>query len=436
MVRWLVVGVEILLQMALGLGIFLRIYGRGRRRNGWGDSFLIFFIIAFYMLTVWNYTDSLISTWVSVILTLVEALWLILWIKGHIMRALCWCIFYNGMTMLLEMFILIFCGLIKNGTLMEINSEPNLLGSFLKMFLLFFVFGLYWKWKDVIEDFLAVIMEKKIWILLLIGILGIGFTLYLFKLIWDQFSSWALVMNLVMILCMVLGLVAVLVWTQYAVVARENRMYLSRESVLRTDYELIRREQEKNRKINHDHRYDLAYLYDCFRERDCAKGSAYIEQKLEQVRKKRESEVWTGCSCIDALISAGMERGKEQGTEFTVNVELAQIPVAEYELFTILGNLLDNAFEAAEKCSGHAGYVKLKIHTVNRMLILKVENGYQAEPQKRGGRFLSSKHGDEEHGWGIENVKEIVERNGGTMTVEYGNHVFYVYLMLISEEEK
>lgn len=430
MVRWIVVGVEILLQMGLGLGIFLRIYGIGGRRCWWRDGFLVLLIVGFYALTVWNYTDSLISIWVSIIMALVEALWLILWIKGHIISALCWSFFYNGMVMLLEMLILIFCGLVKNSTLLEVNNEPNLLGSFLKMVLLILLCGIYWNWKDVIEDFLAVVMDKKAWILFLFGVLEIGFTLYLFNLIWEQFSSWALVMNLVLALCMFLGLSAMLVWMQYVVVERENRMYISRERLLKDNYKLIKKGQEENRKINHDHRYDLSYLYDCFREKDYEKGMSYIDQKLGQINTKGKFLIWTGCSCIDVLISGGMERAKESGTAFTVNVDLIKIPIAEYELFTILGNLLDNALEAAEKCSNLNRYVKLKIHMVNRMLVLEMENGYQDEPQERRGKFISSKQGEGEHGWGIENVREIVEKNGGTMEVEYGNHVFHVYLLL------
>ena len=430
MARWIVVGVEILLQMALGLGIFLRIYGCRCRRHKWRSLFLIFFIIFLYGITVRNYVGSLISTGAALVIALVEALWLALWIGGHIKSALCWSFFYNCMIMLLEMSVLIFSGLVKNETLEVINRGPNFLGSFLKMLLLIFLCGMYWHWRKEIDHFLVSVLEKKRWIFSLCSLLEMGFTIYLFGLIWDQFSSMALIMNLVLVLCMGLGLITALIWTQYIVVERENRMYLSRERMLQTEYELIRKEQEKSRKINHDHRYDLTYLYDCFQKENCEKGRDYIERKLEQVRKKRENEVWTGCSCIDTLISAGMERAEDNGTEFTVDVNLAQIPIAEYELFTILGNLLDNALEAAEKCSNLKKYVNLKIHTVNRMLALEVENGYQEEPQKRRGKFISLKQGEGEHGWGIENVREIVEKNGGTMAVEYADHVFRVYLML------
>lgn len=430
MARWIVIGVEIFLQMALGLGIFLRIYGEGRRKRRWTDWILIAFIIVFYGMTVRNYAGALISTGAVIVIAIVETIWLAAWLRGHIKGAFCWCLCYNCVLMLLEMPILIFCGLVKNGTLEEINTEPNFPGSFLKMLLLVFLCGMYWHWKKEIEHFLVSVAENRMWILFLFGLLGMGSTIYLFQLIWHQFSSWALVMNLMLVLCMLLGLIAVLVWTQYVVVERENRMYLSRERMLEADYEFIKKEQEKNRKINHDHRYDLTYLYDCFREKDCEKGRKYIEQKLEHVKRKSENEVWTGCSCIDALISGGKERAKKNGIEFTIDVNMEQIPVAEYELFIILGNLLDNAFEAAERCSDFKRYVDLKIHTVNRMLILEIENGYQDEPQKSRGRFISSKYGEGEHGWGIENVKEIVKRNGGTMTVKYENHVFGTFLML------
>lgn len=430
MARWIVVGVEIFLQMTLGLGIFLQIYGGGRRRLRRTDWILIFFIIVFYGMTVQNYAGSLISTGAAITMSAVEAIWLAMWLGGHIKNALCWCFGYNCMIMLLEMPVLILCGLISSSTLREMNREPNFPGSFLKMLLLLFLCGGYWRWKQEINRFLADTMEKKAWIFFLFGLLGEFLTVYLMNLVWYHFSLWMLVMNLVLVLCVVFGVVIALVWTQYIVVERKNRMYLSREKILQSDYEFIRREQEKIRKINHDHRYDLTYLYDCFREGDCEKGRAYIEQKMAGVRRKKETEIWTGCGCVDFLIGSRMERARENDIEFFVDVTLMQLPIAEYELFTILGNLLDNAFEAAEKCSGNARYVKLKIHMINRMLTLEAENGYLEEPQVRNGKFISLKRGEGEHGWGIENVKEIVERNAGTMEVEYKDHIFCVYLML------
>lgn len=430
MTRWIVVGVEILLQMMLGLGIFLRIYGSGSKKRKWQDYFIIAFMACFYLLIVNGYTRSLVSTSAVIFITIIEILWLAMWIRGHFLAALCWCFFYNCTIMLLEMPILILCGLLRNGTLGEVNNQPNFFGSFLKMLLLMLMAVIYLQWRDKIEGFLTAVLEKKKWVLFLFGLLAMFFTIYLMNLVYFQFNVWALVMNLVLVLCMFLGLVAALVWTQYISVKRENRMYLSREVLLQSNYEIIKKEQEKNRKINHDHRYDLTYLYDCFQEKDWEKGKIYIEQKLEQVRKKRENEVWTGCSCIDFLISGGRQRAKERGFDFIIDVDLAGIPIEEYALFTILGNLLDNAFEAAEKCREEKGYVKLKIHTVNCMMILSLENSYQEEPQRRKGKFISAKHGEGEHGWGIENVKEIVEKNDGMMKVEYSDHVFNVWLML------
>ena len=68
----------------------------------------------------------------------------------------------------------------------------------------------------------------------------------------------------------------------------------------------------------------------------------------------------------------------------------------------------------------------------NNVFQLYIENSYKIEPHKKGKRFLSTKENEKnEHGWGIENVKEIVERYKGMLDISYQNQRFQVDLVLI-----
>lgn len=62
-----------------------------------------------------------------------------------------------------------------------------------------------------------------------------------------------------------------------------------------------------------------------------------------------------------------------------------------------------------------------------------IENNYLVEPQIINNRFISMKGGDE-HGWGLENARELVEQHGGTIKVNYKNGIFTVQIMLVEEE--
>ena len=106
--------------------------------------------------------------------------------------------------------------------------------------------------------------------------------------------------------------------------------------------------------------------------------------------------------------------------------------MAEYDIFYVLGNLLDNAIEAIEKCDENNRYVNVKVINKNSMFRLYIENSYEIEPMKKGKQFLSMKeNGRNEHGWGIENVREIVRRYKGMLDIQYENQNFSVDLVLL-----
>ena len=64
----------------------------------------------------------------------------------------------------------------------------------------------------------------------------------------------------------------------------------------------------------------------------------------------------------------------KRNIKFVLRIELQHINIPEEELAIIIGNLLDNAIEAAEKCKESERFIHLKIQNVNHMLLLSVEN--------------------------------------------------------------
>ena len=97
----------------------------------------------------------------------------------------------------------------------------------------------------------------------------------------------------------------------------------------------------------------------------------------------------------------------------------------------MLSNLLDNAIEASSQNNEGEGRITLQILSLNNVFKLKIENTYLIEPDKRGKHFVSNKEDKELHGWGIENVKEVVNRYDGEIDIKYGNGIFLVIIILI-----
>ena len=98
--------------------------------------------------------------------------------------------------------------------------------------------------------------------------------------------------------------------------------------------------------------------------------------------------------------------------------------IRSVDLTTILGNLLDNALEAAKTAPDNVRFLNLTVRRINAMLIIKVENGYGNNPKRESGNLITSKADKAFHGWGLKSVQTAADRYDGTITADYNDGVF------------
>jgi len=146
---------------------------------------------------------------------------------------------------------------------------------------------------------------------------------------------------------------------------------------------------------------------------------------------------------LSALLLAKMDlaRKKEILFKITVDSDLKGLEIMPLELIMVVANLLDNAFEAVETLPVEMRSVVLKVTETSKDYCLQISNpGYIPE----GIRIkifemgYSTKEG-KERGTGLAAVKAVVEKNGGTITLQCSRDqgvVFTVYFPKPSDSEK
>lgn len=104
--------------------------------------------------------------------------------------------------------------------------------------------------------------------------------------------------------------------------------------------------------------------------------------------------------------------------------------IRETDLISALGNLYKNALEAASKSEN--GFIKTTMFMENegRFLVIIVENSYKGAILRDGEKFLTTKENKFIHGIGIERVREIAKRYGGSLRTVYEEGVFRAVLVL------
>lgn len=285
----------------------------------------------------------------------------------------------------------------------------------------------------MIRDNLKEILEEKT--MMLFGFAVLEWSMLMVIVYNEQriVSVGNLVLNLI-----VFGTAGVLFWQMYHSVCRvkqveqelvrQQRVWLREQKAMKDNY-------VKDAKRMHDMKHVLLYLQKCLAEKDTEKAEEYLKKYTEEVVKSQR-KIWTGFSEIDFSVNYYYQMMQEKGIRFSIETDVHDIPIEELDLMIIFGNLLDNAMTAAEKCEPEERCVHLKLQTVNEMFLLQMENSTTQMPEKKNGRFLSSKAEREHHGWGIENVKQIVERYDGDIQFAYTEKEFKAEILIYGENGK
>jgi len=138
----------------------------------------------------------------------------------------------------------------------------------------------------------------------------------------------------------------------------------------------------------------------------------------------------TGNFVIDSFINSKLTKASNLGTRIEIELRISKdIRIDDKEISIILGNLLDNAITAVEKCKQEK-IIKIIMRETPGKLFIKIENSHQEIIKKVGNRIISTKGNKRKHGIGLKNVQKVVESHQGIMEIEYNEKLFSVELLM------
>ena len=241
----------------------------------------------------------------------------------------------------------------------------------------------------------------------------------------DQVSTW-----IILSLILVFAILFYRVNRQREMELEIAKLKQDQAEILERDYQALRRTYADNAKLYHDLHNHIEAIYQCLTRGDVKEAVQYCEELRTPVREISQT-VWTGDKATDYLISSKIALAEQAHIQTKVNVEYPRnTNIRSVDLTTILGNLLDNALEAAQTAPERLRFLKLTVRRINAMLIIKVENGYGEAPTQKNGNLLTSKMDKAFHGWGLKSVQTAVERYDGAINTDYADGIFKTVVTL------
>jgi signal transduction histidine kinase len=210
---------------------------------------------------------------------------------------------------------------------------------------------------------------------------------------------------------------------------REDKLF--RERVINETgmYRTISENYDKQRKLQHEYKNQMMVIAALASENKVEELNHYLEEHNKKNLVNLDL-IDTNNVIVNAILNSKYQEASEKGIVFAVKVnDLSDIKIKDEDIVLILSNLLNNAIEASEKCD--EAVIKLKFVKENNQIIISVANTMSTTPSVNGNIFVTSKTEDADmHGIGIENIKEAVEKYGGSYVIKHDRGSFRFAILI------
>lgn len=229
--------------------------------------------------------------------------------------------------------------------------------------------------------------------------------------------------------------VDVIIYMLYVELAN-NSIRLLKEKMKSAAYESEKKEIEKIQeihrqtlKIRHDMKNVLLNIRLMLQDGKVHEAEQYLEEELN-VKLAKVNIVSTGNRIIDAVLNSHVQQAEEEGIPLQLTVECSLGNKEEMDFAILLSNLLDNAVEAAIQCD--KPYINLRITRKDDALHIEINNSCSAvvDLESQDGILPTTKHDKTVHGYGLSNVKDIVELYNGFYDYECKDGNFMTDIVL------
>lgn len=175
-------------------------------------------------------------------------------------------------------------------------------------------------------------------------------------------------------------------------------------------------------------RHDLLLHFTTIRgllRSDINKAEQYISTILQNQLDTIKSLVKTDNETFDAIVNAKIAVCDKLGIHVQTRIQIGSLEELELdEIAVIFGNLFDNAIEAAQ--NSERKYIELEVQTQEPYLSIFMSNSIDKPVLEKNKELNTTKYEKEYHGYGIKNIRSIVDARHGMIDFFEKNGCFCV----------
>lgn len=310
-------------------------------------------------------------------------------------------------------------GLIYNIAYIELTAGDTLIKSVSMLLTQVILFCILCLFKYYIKIFLGVYNKKLNILILLIPIISI---LIIILLVYRQvIDKTAIIIELIIILnIFIINIIVFIVLKyiniQYEELLRKELAFKGFEQQ-RTDIEAINYKYNWLKKKNHEVKHVMQLMEYYIENNQYEKIKQIINIKDLEKNIRDDEAVYVGNPIINYILNRNINICNKNNIDIKCNVMGTVDGIADIDLYILISNLIDNSVEAAKKIK--EALISILIYSNERYIYIEIGNSTDNNVMKNNPKMKTTKDNRSLHGYGIENIRDIINKYHGE--IEYKN---------------
>ena len=275
-------------------------------------------------------------------------------------------------------------------------------------------------------------LDKKEWILIL-TVFGFSFiSIALVQTAAVKMSSYSAILFVAELCCIIVTAVCFYMTILLNRSKHESeRLKLSaqQESFSQQYADNIKKQYEEISKVRHDMKQTNSVVMGLLAETKIDEAIEYLQKSALRI-SEFDAVVNVGNDFVNAILNAKLSEAKRSGITILWSADKNALKIDETDLCNLLGNLLDNAIEACEKCKEDQRIIELKIRMCGKKHLIMVENTAPEKILENNKQLATTKDDLNGHGYGIKSIKSIAQKYNGIVNFSQTGNKFKTTIVL------
>lgn len=400
-----------------------------RRRKIWDNRVLfgcIGFIVSILSIIIYTYDNEAVEI-IAYIVAIMVLLSILYNEKVHSVAIVSiWIIFVLAM---IDTMIIVLYNISMN--LLNINGEliSNLIVSIVSLIFVYSISRIFKRNNSIGIRTIGIVHLFWYTLLMTVDALVVNTIAVMnLELIWEKHRNIYLIAVVFVIIGIFIQLIAVILLFMQRNVYKEKKLltekYLNEQ---KNHYVYLETREQETKKFRHDLRSHMELISNLAKNREYEKIDSYLE-KMNIKIDSFGNIITVQNGIVDAIINQYYEKAQQSKITMEVRGRFPEeCAIDAYDLCTIFSNVLSNALEAAIETEEKT--ISLECRYNDKNIIIVVKNSYNSEQQNGTSQWRTRKENTDYHGYGLENMKDSVEKYNGVFDIETNNNIFTLTIL-------